>query len=367
MSSRDVFYNIFRNRGITFILKPVLIILSGIYAFFIHARRIAYKFGIFRSFKLPLRVISVGNITMGGTGKTPMVITLADFFREKGKKVAISTRGYGGEYVKSPIALNLDTVSDNEGGYFGDEIYLFKSYLKNVPVFVGKDRVRIIKEALGEVKPHILILDDGFQHFRLKRDLDIVLVNSLNPFGNYSLIPSGSLREPLSSLKRADIFVITKSNLVSEVTSLKDFLRKINPSSLIACSAHLFKGLYEFGNEKEIDISTLRDKNIGAICAIGDPDSFEKLLKKEGFKIKISLRFLDHHIFDIGEIKDSIGRCLAQRIDTIITTEKDIFRLRDFLDVFSGAGIRLVFVKMELALTENKEAFFERVSVLFNN
>ncbi len=346
------------------LLKPLLYLCSLIYYAVVIIRKTAYRWGIFKSVRLDLRVVSVGNITTGGTGKTPLVIMLADFFKKSGKKVAVSTRGYGGEFVNSQTVLNPDTILDDEKGYLGDEIYIFKSHLKDIPILVGKERVKIIKKALEEEKPHVLILDDGFQHLRLKRDLDIVTVNALNPFGNYNLIPYGILREPLSSLRRTDIFVITKADLADDIAYIKDSLKKVNPKAVIVCSQHLFKGLYELERQEGIDKSSLKDKKIGTICAIGDPDSFERLLRKEGFAIKIGIRFIDHHIFGAGEIEKFINRCLSEGIDTVVTTEKDIFRLKDFLYIFKGVNIKLVFARIELKLTENKEAFFERLSAL---
>jgi len=331
-------------------------------------RHIFYKFGIFKSFRLDTKVISVGNITLGGTGKTPLTIILADFFKKSGKRIVISTRGYGGDYVKKGIILDINTLKNKEEqNFLGDEIYLFNSYLKEVPIFVGKDRVRIIKEAFKKEKPDILILDDGFQHIRLKRDLDIVAINGLNPFGNNGLIPYGVLREPLSSLRRADIIVISKADLTGGLTWLKNFLKGLNPNALIACCQYSLRGLYEFGKEEKIDISTLKDKDIATVCAIGDPISFEKLLNKNGIKIKIYKRFLDHHRFNTCEIREFISICLKESIDIAITTEKDIFRLRDFLGIFDKANIKPLFTEIALEFTENSEAFFERVSSLFSN
>lgn len=354
-------------RNVIFLMKPLLLFLSFIYFMLILMRRVLYRIGIFRAFKLDAKVISIGNITTGGTGKTPLLILLADFLDKNEKRVTISSRGYGGDYVKKGIILDGSIGRLDNLEFLGDEAHLLKKYLPDIPLLIGRDRIGIIRRAFKKNKPDILILDDGFQHVKVKRDLDIVTVNALNPFGNYNLIPCGILREPLSSLGRADIFVITKADLADDITPIKDSLKKINPKAVITCSQHLFKGLYEFEKSEGIDKSSLKDKNTGTICAIGDPDSFERLLRKEGFIVKINSRFIDHHIFAASEIESFINRCLSEGIDTVITTEKDIFRLKDFLYIFKGVNIKLVFAGIELKLTENKEAFFERISVLFDN
>lgn len=351
-------------RGMFFTLKPLLFILSVLYLFFVTIRQIAYRCNIFKSFRLDAVVISVGNITWGGTGKTPLVIALANFFKKTGRRVAISTRGYGGDYVKSGIVVGPKPDNIKEKGFLGDEVYLFKDYLKGVPLIVGKNRYALIKEAFKREKTEVLILDDGFQHLKLKRDLDIIVINGLNPFGNYRLVPLGILREPLSSLRRADILVINKADLAENLNYTKGLLKKINPRALIVCSRHFLKGVYEPLDDTEVNISELKGRNIALLCAIGDPDSFEKLLKNNGLVTKTAFRFIDHHKFNTREIERVINICLKDKIDVVITTDKDITRLKGYTDLFKGTDIKLLFTRIELEFTENSEAFFERLSAL---
>ncbi|MFH0839011.1 MAG: tetraacyldisaccharide 4'-kinase [Candidatus Omnitrophota bacterium] len=348
------------------ILKPLLFIFSMLYFLCFFIRRFAYRFGIYKSFKFTTKVISIGNITVGGTGKTPLVILLADFLKKSNKHVIISTRGYGGDYVEKGLVVNATTdIKGSQGtNFLGDEVCLLRRYLKDISICVGKDRVRMINEALKTEKPEMILLDDGFQHLRVKRDLDVVLINGLNPFGNKGFIPYGILRAPLSLLKYADIFVITKVDLIKDVSYTKNILQKINPSALIVYSQHLLKGIYEAETEKELDVAILKKKTVNSVCAIGDPESFEKLLCASDITVQAHYRFIDHHKFKAEEIRQIIKTCISSNIDIVITTEKDMARLEEFLKVFKQSSIVLLYTKIEFTLIENKEAFFKKISSL---
>ena len=167
-----------------------LLLISFIYGFFVKLTLRCYQMKLFKSYRPGCRLISVGNISWGGTGKTPLVEALAKFLQQEGKKPAVLIRGYG-----------------------KDEIYMLKDKLKDIPVLAGRNRIRTARYALKHYGADTIILDDGFQHWRLERDLDIVLIDVKFPFGNRSLTPRGILREPLSSLSRADVFGLTNSDL----------------------------------------------------------------------------------------------------------------------------------------------------------
>ena len=204
-----------QQRGlIAALIKSTLSTFTYPYSAVLNTRNILYKNGVIKSTRLPVKVISIGNITTGGTGKTPLVEFMARNLLEKNKKVAILSRGYGGNN-----SLEKDNVND--------ECLILKENLQDVPVLAGKDRVKNGERAIRDYGVDCLLLDDGFQHFRIKRDLDIVVIDSLNPFGGENLIPRGSLREPLKNLGRADLFIISHCNQSNEQT-IKSIYTKLN-------------------------------------------------------------------------------------------------------------------------------------------
>ncbi|MBW1824898.1 MAG: tetraacyldisaccharide 4'-kinase, partial [Deltaproteobacteria bacterium] len=192
-----------------FLLFPLYLI-ALFYRLLIQLRHTSYKTGVLKSYSLPCLVISVGNVTMGGTGKTPMVIYLAQVFKEKGMKTAVLSRGYKG---KSPEKVAM--VSNGERILLnardaGDEPFLLSKALPGIPVIIGRDRVLSGQYALEHFSPETILLDDGFQHLKLKRDVDILLIDLQYGFGNGHLLPRGILREPLNNLNRAHLFLLTK-------------------------------------------------------------------------------------------------------------------------------------------------------------
>ena len=224
-------------------------VLASVYKWFHSLWKASYRRFPSRVKRVPARVISVGNITWGGTGKTPFTVKLAQWLSEEGKKVAVLTRGYG-----------------------HDEVQELQKKLPGIPVIVGRDRVKSAREAVEKHGAEVLILDDGFQHIRLHRDLDIVTLNSTEPFGPGGLIPRGTLREPLDELKRADAFVITKCNIGSKnVHWIRQKLNEIKPQAPIFESAHQPLGLSDPMKNRRMDVASLRGRKIAAISGIGDP------------------------------------------------------------------------------------------------
>ena len=201
------------------IIKSTLSTFTLPYLAVLNTRNALYKNGIVRSTRLPVKVISIGNITTGGTGKTPLVEFSVKYINKTGKKVAILSRGYGG---------NNSSQESNE--IVNDECLALRENLQDVPVLAGKDRVKSGEKAISDFGVDCVILDDGFQHFKLMRDLDIVVIDALNPFGGGNLIPRGSLREPLKNLKRADLFIISHSNQSNgqSIKSIYTTLNRIN-------------------------------------------------------------------------------------------------------------------------------------------
>jgi tetraacyldisaccharide 4'-kinase len=329
-----------------FVAKVVLLIctlLANIYYLGIKTRSKFYNWGIKRSEELPCTVISVGNITVGGTGKTPVTQLLAREFKERGLKVAILNRGYKADY-EDEIGL----VSDGEKIFMtpeeaGDEAFMMAQSLPEVPVIIGSDRVITGRYAYENFDTDILLLDDGFQHWPLARDIDVVVVDATNPFANGRLIPRGTLREPLSSLGRADIFFLTKVDQVSR-GKINDICAKLNdhnPMALIFETAHRPTYLRTLGEKIDLDSELdLTDKRVMAVSGIGNPQSFEQTLRDLGADLVDQFRFQDHHKYQDEEVIDIFSKAVEQNVELIVTTEKDAVSMSpELVDKIKGQAI----------------------------
>lgn len=331
-------------------IKILLFILSFIYGAGV---RILIFFCRLKPCRLNCKVISIGNITLGGTGKTSLVEFIASFLKDQGHKVAILSRGYKRKAVRCTLHATRYTV-------MGDEPYMLKMNLKDIPVIVNPDRIRAAKQAICDYGADTVILDDGFQQWKLKKDLEIVTVDSLNPFGNLHLIPRGVLREPISSLKRADVFVLTKTNLNPDIQDIKDFLSSINPRALIIESIHKPLGFYKIDErDKLLKPDALKGKTVTLISGIGDPDSFESLIISLGINVGLSFRFPDHHPYTQADLENVTYESQKKSIDTIVTTQKDAIRL----SALHAPRFRLhVFVlRIELKITNDEQRFLNRL------
>ncbi len=284
-------------------------LLSQVYKMGLGLSQASYRYFPSRIKKVKARVISVGNITWGGTGKTPLVAKLARDLAYYGKKVAILIRGYG-----------------------RDEVWELKRKLPNIPVLVGRDRVKTAREAVEKYQAEWLILDDGFQHIRLHRDLDIVNINSTAPFGPGGLIPLGTLREPLEHLSRAHLFVLTKSNIGSKnVHWIRQQVLSVKPNAMIFEAVHKPVKLVDPMKDRWVSFGELRGKKVAVISGIADPYSFEKTVENLGAEVSLAARFDDHHAFTRSEILDFVKRCQEVGAQEVITTEKDFHRLQPIL------------------------------------
>jgi len=242
-----------RSRGfIAAIIKFFLFLASAIYGLVIRALIFLYRLSPCR---LGCKVISVGNITLGGTGKTSLVKVIAGYLQQRGHKVAILTRGYKRKKITN-YELRITNYEN-----MGDEPYMLQMSLADIPVIVDSNRVRSANRAISEYGTDTVIFDDGLQQWRIKKDLEIVTIDATNPFGNLHMIPRGILREPLSCLKRADVFVLTKTNLNADLESIKDILNKLNPSGLIIESIHQPQGFYNIHDLEELsDTKSLKGR-----------------------------------------------------------------------------------------------------------
>lgn len=347
---KNYLYNLATDKSVGLIpatLRLFLFIISLIYGL---AVRILIPFFSFCLYHASCRVVSVGNITLGGTGKTSLVEFIARQLKKEGQRIAIISRGY-----KKRI-----TSCEN----MGDEPYMLSKKLEDIPVIVEADRVKGIKKALKDYSVDTVILDDAFQQWGIKKDLEIVAIDATNPFGNFNMIPRGILREPLSSLKRADIFIITKTNLMADTQGIKNNLAGFNPSALIFESRHLPLAFYDIERPSDLfSTESLKGKSVTLFSGIGDPASFEKLISNIGIKIGLSFRFADHHHYSDKDLDKIIQGSKEKNIDTIITTEKDTARM-DKLQI-NTYGLKLLTLRIELAIND-EQGFRSRLLNLYS-
>lgn len=321
-----------RKDVLSLLFKAVLNFLSVIYGQAVWCHKNTYARGILRRAKLPIPVISVGNITWGGTGKTPLVIELAKMIQRLGKRPAVLTRGYG-----------------------SDEWKEITSNLPGVAVGVGKHRAQSGSGIVSRKEADIILCDDAFQHWPLKRDWDIVAVNAADPFGNGRLIPAGMLREPLSSLARAQTLVLTHTDRVGhdQLEALKAKLLKEAPHAGWAEAVHEPVCFFEAASGKLQNTEAFRGKKAVAFCAVGSPRLFMGTLKSLGIEILKSFEFPDHHAFTPLDAVQMLHFMQTNGVQTIITTEKDLSRnpvlLKEQLDPWV-LKVRLKFVSGEEAL-----------------
>ena len=346
---RKIIYNLATDKSKGFIAglaKFILFLLSLVYGLVI---RILIFLNRLKQKRLNCKVISVGNITLGGTGKTTLVEYIACFLKEHGRKVAILSRGY-----------------KRKKGEAGDEPFMLSEKLKDIPVIVNANRIKGARQARELHGVDTLILDDGFQQWKLKKDLEIVSIDAINPFGNRSMIPRGILREPLSSLKRADIFIITKTNLSKDVDYVRRALEQINPESLTCESIHKPLSFYCLSNPREaLDVYGLEGKPAVLFSGIGDPDSFEKLIKILGINIALTFRFDDHHNYTLGDLEKIFSDAKAKGNLKIITTQKDAARLSS-LALAQDLTAQILVLNIGLVITKEQKEFHDRLLKLYS-
>ena len=325
-------------------------------------RRWLYNVRILRDKTLGVQVIAIGNLTVGGTGKTPVVERFARELRDAGRNVAILSRGYRSkpkpfhQLLLDKILLREDRtppriVSDGkslllDSELAGDEPYMLASNLRDVVVLVDKDRVKSGRYAIEKYGCDTLLLDDGFQYWDLRgRRHDVVLIDRQQPFGNEHLLPRGTLREPPSHLARAQTIFITKSD--GKTAELRERIAKLNPAAaVIECVHHpLYLEDVFTGEQKQLEF--LRGKKVASLSGIAQPESFEHSLGLLGAELVYSKRFADHHRFSQQEILNAINRAKKRQAGVIITTQKDAVRFpkldrRDLPIFFMRVEIKIV-------------------------
>jgi tetraacyldisaccharide 4'-kinase len=319
-------------------------------------RRFLYRRGLRKQTKLKARVISVGNITVGGTGKTPLVIFLAEKLKARGERVAILTRGYKREKKEM---LDLTQVARHEVNWrdTGDEPYLLARRLSDIPIIVAKNRCSSGNHAVEEHGARFLILDDGFQHLRLFRDSDIVVIDSVNPFGNGRLLPAGPLRETLTSLKRADVFVLTKTDQAANKEELVAMLRRYNPQAPIVESVYQVRSIERLSDGSPVRAGEVENRKALAFSGIGNPLSFENTLRQLGIRILRHHKFRDHFAYESKHMHELSREAESLDADLIITTEKDSVRI----PLINEPKIPICVLKIDLKVTSGEDALLKEV------
>jgi len=367
----DVVYDRRRERS----AKVVGFVLNGLSYLFesiVRFRWFLYKNRIFRNRPLGCLVVVVGNLTVGGTGKTPVVEKFARSLHEQGRNVAILSRGYKSKkepfYKKWWRALTHVSepppriVSDGERVLMGpeeagDEPYMLARNLPGVHVLVDKNRVKAGAYAIRKFGCDTLILDDGLQYLPLKGSMNLVLVDKTNPFGNTRLLPRGILREPISHLKRASYVFLTKSD-GSPSDELKSLIHRHHPEVEIIECAHRPTHLQSLDLREKFPVSKLNGARVGAFSGIAVPEGFEAFLRENGASLRYNRRFLDHHWFSDKELRLIAQQAKEMDVDFLVTTEKDAVRISKTFNF----DLPLYFLRLEIDLLSGASDFEEAVA-----
>lgn len=319
--------------------KLIAKFLAAVYRIVVRFWHASYRWFPNKIKKVDAKVVSIGNITWGGNGKTPLTIRIARDLKEEGKKVAVLTRGYG-----------------------MDEVRELEKKLPGIPVIVGRDRIKSAREAIQKHGAEYLILDDGFQHLRLHRNLDILTLNSTEPFGPGGLIPRGTLREPLENIARADVFVLSKANIGSKnLHWIRQKINSIKPNAIIFEALHKPVRFVDPLKNRTWSTAEVHGRKMAAISGIGDPHSFEKMVELLGAEILLAARYGDHHEYALSEIKHFIKQCRESNLRDVVTTDKDYFRLKPVIEKLGDEDLKAVtFWVLEIEFEVSDEEDFIR-------
>ena len=345
-------------RALLVLLKGLSFVFGGIVAI----RGFLYNTGVLRRYPLGIQVISIGNVTAGGTGKTPVTEIFARTLAAEGRKVAILSRGY--RRKEAPFWVRMFTqvvskplvVSDGrrvllDSATGGDEPYMLASNLPGVAVVVDRDRVKAGRYAIKRLGCDTLILDDGFQYQKLKHSIEVVLVDSTNPFGNGNMLPRGILREPARHLKRADIIFLTKCR--GDVSAVREEIRRYNKKAEIVECNHAPKSLKDVWSREEFPLSWLQGKTTCTLSGIASPKGFENSLRHLGAKVVWCERYADHHRYDSSEVLYALNRTADMGADALVTTEKDAVRFPRFETV----PVKCLYLRIAIEILSGRESF----------
>ena len=346
--------------------------LAYVFSGLVQLRLWLYRKRILRDQPLGCLVLVVGNLTVGGTGKTPVVEMFAKALRDRGRKVAILSRGYKSKapplWQKWWFRLNHiaepppRVVSDGvkvwlDSEVAGDEPYMLARNLPGVVVLVDKNRVKAGAYAIKQFGCDTLILDDGYQYLPLKGRLNLLLIDRTNPFGNGFTLPRGILREPIKHLARASYVLLTKSKGVRD-TELEAMIHKFNPGVEIIECAHQPQYLQHIATGERLPLTALAGRKIGAFSGIAAPEGFEAFLREAGAHLATTRRFVDHHRFTPQDLVDVFAEAQAAGVELMITTEKDAVRL----NASEKTTIPCYYLRLEIDILRGAADFQEAVS-----
>lgn len=369
----DVIYDRRRKGKRVFVFAAFLSLLSYVFSGIVQLRYRLYKSRVLHDSPLGCLVVVVGNVTVGGTGKTPVVEKFARSLQERGRSVAILSRGYGskqeGKFKRFWRWLTQSeeppprVVSDGRELFLsadeaGDEPYMLAKNLPGVVVLVDKNRVKAGRYAIRRFKADTLLLDDGFQYLPLRGQLNLLLVDKTNPFGNHHLLPRGILREPIKHISRASYIFLTKSDGVPD-PELEALLQKHNPKAEFIECTHQPQYLNSVFSEEQLPLERLKGARVAAFSGIAVPESFENLLRKHGAQIVVNRRFFDHHRFTEDEIDQYFESANDAQVDLVVTTEKDAVRIaRSWVP----ANAPFYYLRLEVKILRGAKDFDEAVS-----
>jgi len=339
-----------------------LYMLSVVYGWGVKLRSLLFNRGIIMAKKLPCRVISIGNLTVGGTGKTPMTIYIAEMIREFGLKPAVISRGYKGAAEKVGGIVSDGRKILMKPSDSGDEPFMIAQQLGNIPVLVGHNRYQIGKRAVNKFLPDVIVLDDAFQHRQLYRDIDLVLVDDQTLFGNGHLLPRGILREPVCALMRADAFVLTRCADFSSLS--RNTLEKIAPATPVFKAFHVpyVYAVFHPRNSDRVrshsskspeDLSFLRDAGVFVFSGIAKNKEFYRMIKEKTKNVLGFTAYPDHYPYSEPDLRNIARQAEQLKADYIVTTEKDYARISCDLQT----GIKLAVIGIKISFGNGQSGF----------
>ncbi len=325
----------------------MLSLLSAIYGKIANLRNAFYDRGVFETSDLRARTISIGNISVGGTGKTPLVAYVAEILAARGETVCILTRGYGRKEPKKRVLVSDGEQILADPAIAGDEPFeLAQKLIGRAIVIADADRVAAAEWAKRKFGVTAFVLDDGFQHRKAKRDVDIVCIDAMDPFGGGNMLPAGRLREPVENLQRADIIVITRANLVADqaISDLRSEISGLNPAAAVFSAKSKLSVMYDLENfianiersqngpplERavyDMDVSETLENPVFVFCAIGNAENFFWQLRREDLDLKGTEAFRDHHVYTQQDIERIEELAKKSGASLLVTTTKDAVKL----------------------------------------
>jgi tetraacyldisaccharide 4'-kinase len=335
-------------------------LLSLLYGVIVMGRYASYAWGLCRRRRLPCRVISVGNLTVGGTGKTPLTIWLARWYRRQGWRVVVLSRGYGAHRERPVQVVSTGAGPLIDWRAAGDEPYMLAQALPGIPVLIALDRYLGGRYACEHFRAQVLILDDGFQHYALHRDLDVVLIDASNPFGAGALLPRGMLREPLRALQRADVVVLTRVDMATETLSaLYKHIRRWHARPPIS-SVTVAEALSQWGHDRLETPTQLAGQRVVAFAGIGNPSALVATLEQLGAEVVACLVYPDHHPYTLDDWQAILEVAQQQRAAYLVTTDKDAVRMATDWD----APLPLYTVRVGITFVQGHESFTQQLATL---